>query len=118
MEEHAEKRGIRFLLNIARINTEALVDRGIDQEQAREIGLLVAEAVRVEHGGEPIYVPKGLVLVISARDREIWSKYSKYNGPDILTLAKEHDLTERQVYSIVARCREEDFNARQGKLFG
>lgn len=110
-----ETRGTQFFYDLARLVSEALEPSGIAPEQARQIGLQAAEHVRQAYGGQPIYVPKGLYLVVSERDREIWRKF---DGNNYHQLAREYDLTLRQIYSIIARVREEDFQRRQMGLFG
>lgn len=114
MDTSNEPRGTQFFYDLARLVGEALTMAGSDPEQAREIGLQAAEHVRQTYGGEPIYVPKGLSMVVSERDREIWRKY---DGTNHYRLAKEYCLTTRQIYNIVARVREEDFQRRQMGLF-
>ena len=115
MEEHADKRGVQALLDIASTVTAALVELQIAPDQARDIGLLTADSFRSTYGGEQLYIPKGLVLALSERDREIWRKYT---GANTFALSKEYDRTERQIYSIIGRVRAEEDNKRQGKLFG
>jgi len=115
MEEHAEKRGVQIFADIARLITESLLAAGLAAEKARQLGLQAADHVRKNFGGEQVYVPKGLALVVSERDREIWRKF---NGGNQHQLAKEYHLTERQIYNIVARVREEEFRRRQMGLFG
>lgn len=106
----AEKRGTQFFFDLVRLTTEALVATGIDAEQARKAALQVAEQARETYGGEQLYIPKGLALVVSERDREIWRKY---NGSNHFALAKEYNLTVRQIYSIIERVRAEEFHRRQ-----
>lgn len=115
MDKPNEPRGTQFFYDLARLVSEALTSSGADPEQARQIGLKASEHVRQTYGGEPIYVPKGLALVVTERDREIWRKY---DGTNHHRLAKEYKLTTRQIYNIVARVREEDFQRRQMGLFG
>jgi Mor family transcriptional regulator len=103
-------RGTQFFYDLARLVGEALEAAAVAPEQARLIGLQAAEHVRQTYGGEPIYVPKGLYLMVSERDRAI---YRAFDGGNHHRLAKEHSLTVRQIYSIVARVREEDFQRRQ-----
>lgn len=109
-----EPRGAQFFYDLARLVAEALAAAGLSSEQARQIGLQAAEKVRDAYGGQPIYVPKGLHLLVSERDREI---YRRFNGRNHHSLAKEHGLTVRQIYSIVARVREDEFQRRQMGLF-
>ncbi len=110
-----EKRGTQMLYSVAELVTEALRENQVEPDQARQVGLAAADLVRQHYGGEQIYVPKGLALIITERDREI---YRKFLGGNHFALAKEYGLTVRQIYSIVARVKEEEFLARQGDLFG
>lgn len=114
MQEHADKRGVQALLDIATTVSEALVKFGTAAARAEDIGLLTAAALRDTYGGEQLYIPKALGLAISDRDREI---YSKYDGNNTFALSKEYGLTERQIYICIGRIREEETVKRQMRLF-
>lgn len=115
MQEFADKRGVQALLEIAQVVTEELVAvEKMPEKRAGEIGLKVADALRRKYGGHPIYVPKGIALIVGERDREI---YRKFDGANVFALSREYDLTERQIYSIIARVRDDDFRRRQMGLF-
>lgn len=109
-----EPRGLQVLLTIADANTTALIEAGIEAEQARKVGLQVADQVRNLHGGEQIYIPKGVALVLRERDWQIWEEST---GRNHLVLAKKYDLTDRQIYNIIARCRIEHDRKHQLPLF-
>lgn len=109
-----EPRGTQFFYDLARLVAEALSAEGLGPDRARKIGLQTAEKVRDAYGGQPLYVPKGLCMLVSERDQEI---YRRFNGRNHHRLAKEHGLTVRQIYSIVAKVREEEFQRRQMGLF-
>ena len=113
MEEFAEKRGVQALLDVAQVVTDALVADGLEAGRARELGLLAAEKLRDVYGGDQVYIPRGLALLLSKRDLEI---YQKFNGSNHFALAKEHGLTERQVYNIIERVRREMFARQQPGL--
>jgi Mor family transcriptional regulator len=114
MDNLAEKRGVQILMDIAQVVTDSLVADGLDAGKAREIGLAAADLVRQSYGGEQLYVPKGLALIIGPRDREI---YGKFNGANCFALSKEYGVTERQIYNIIARIRAEEFRSKQCSLF-
>ncbi|WP_027714917.1 Mor transcription activator family protein [Desulfuromonas sp. TF] len=113
--EESEKRGSQVLFDLARLVTEGQIEAGAEPEQARTIGLKAADQVRRTYGGEQVYIPKGLALALTERDYEIWRKFT---GSNSFALAKEYGLTERQIYSILARVRDEEFRKRQMGLFG
>lgn len=113
MEEYAAKRGVQALLDVAQVVTEALVADGIEASRARELGLIAAEKLRDVYGGDQVYIPRGLALLLSRRDLEI---YQAFNGSNHFALAKEHNLTERQVYNIIERVRREMFARQQPGL--
>ncbi len=114
MIDERESRGTKVLLEIETLISEELQRHQVDPEKARTIGRCAAERVRQYYGGIQVYMPKGLALVLSERDREIWRKF---NGGNYAELAREYNLTDRQIRSIVARVKEEEFQKRQGKLF-
>ena len=115
MSQHPTGRpGMEALLEIARIVQEQLLASGIDTEEARKIGLKAADQVRQNYGGTEVYISKGLALILSERDWQIWREFDGSNHQE---LAHKYDTTSRHIYRIVARCREEDYLKRQGRLF-
>jgi Mor family transcriptional regulator len=114
MDQPTDRRGLQILYDIADTLATGLASSGVAKNQARELARQAADMVRHTYGGEQLYIPKGHALTLCERDREIWRKF---NGSNTLILAKDYDLTARQIYSIVARVREEEFHQRQGKLF-
>ncbi|PLY02751.1 MAG: transcriptional regulator [Desulfuromonas sp.] len=109
-----ETRGVSLLLTIADAGQEALVEAGIAPEIARAAALKAADRVRERHGGEQLYIPKGVAIALSERDWEIWREY---NGSNSFVLAKKHKLTERQIYNVISRCRAEHDRRNQMPLF-
>lgn len=108
------RQGMEALLEIARVVQEQLLADGLDNSKARDIALKASEKVRLLYGGTDVYIPKGIALVINERDWQVWHEFDGANHSE---LAKKYDTTPRHIYRIVARCREEDFLKRQGKLF-
>lgn len=93
---------------------EMLVEEGIDRSKAQRLAWMLAELIRRDWGGQQIYLSKGLSYEISQRDLEI---YREFDGSNHYYLAQKHNLTARQVYSVVARVRENELRRRQPALF-
>lgn len=70
--------------------------------------------IQANAGGGGVYVGKGHLWHITETHRRI---YSRFNGANHAQLAREFNLTERQIYSIIAAIGEEEFERRQMKLF-
>lgn len=69
-----------------------------------------------EMGGRGgIYIAKGLIAQLSARDREMCAKF---RGNNYRELAREYDLSEMRVRQIVDAWQRELFHSRQGLLPG
>jgi hypothetical protein len=69
-----------------------------------------------EMGGRGgIYIAKGLVAQLSARDREMCAKF---RGNNYRELAHEYGLTEMRVRQIVDTWQREQYERRQGRLPG
>lgn len=113
--EERETRGIKVLLTIADANQKALIETGIDPEVARKIALKAVDKLRTEHGGQQLYIPKGAIMELTQRDWHIWDEFNGFNRSE---LAKKYKLTERSIYLIVARCRDEHDRKHQMQLFG
>lgn len=109
-----ETRGLKMLHSIIDATVAETTASGFEAEQARQIGRRVADRVRKEHGGEQVYLSKGLILDLQERDWQIWEDFT---GSNHLALAKAHDLTERMIYNILAACRVEYDRLHQLSLF-
>lgn len=104
----------QLLRDLARIVAESLAEDGIGADRAREIGLRAADCVRETYGGEEIYIPTGLLMVIDDRDRSIWREF---DGGNARALARKHGTSYRHMLRILAACRREEFERRQMGLF-
>lgn len=71
------------------------------------------DRVALRCGGGQFYLPKGLALKLSQRDREI---YERFNGRNKRELAREYGVTETRIDQIVAAIRRAEFERRQGKI--
>lgn len=63
-----------------------------------EAALLLTETIRKHFGGISLYIPKGSEIEVTARHREI---YSRYNYRNAVELAKEYKLSVQCIYRIV-----------------
>jgi Mor family transcriptional regulator len=67
-----------------------------------------------QKGGGQVYLPKGVAVRLSLRDREMCAKFRG----DYRTLAREYGLTEVRVRQIVDTYQRERFLRRQSDLPG
>lgn len=89
----------------------------IPDEQAQTIGVSCVKDACKRFAGEMIYIPKGTLLWIDERDREMLAFYVAHDR-DIVATARQFDLSVPQAYRRIRMLQEADFNARQGGLFG
>ncbi|WP_153114592.1 Mor transcription activator family protein [Rhodocyclus tenuis] len=104
----------QLIADLAETIAAELVKSGQTEEIAVEIGVAVADKIRGDWGGEPIYIPKGCAIDISRRDVEI---FEKFNGTNHHALAREYNLTVIHIYRVVKAVRLEMVKKRQGALF-
>lgn len=83
-------------------------------EEARKRAELAMSRIQAEASGTGIYIAKGHLWFVSEKHRRI---YRRFSGSNHAALAKEFDLTERQIYSIIAMVGQEEFEKKQCKLF-
>lgn len=83
------------------------------QSMARTAVIQLQHLAR-EKGGKAIYLAKGVVAMLTARDREMCAKFR--GNYDVL--AREYNLTPMRVRQIVDTWRYEQFLERQGRLPG
>ncbi|STQ75519.1 Mor transcription activator family protein [Grimontia hollisae] len=81
---------------------------------ATGVAAKLTTSLAIYFGGRDIYIPKGDTLKASLRDIQIWRDF---NGRNIEQLAAQHNLTERQITSIIKEQRKAEVERRQRKLF-
>jgi Mor family transcriptional regulator len=96
------------------ICTEFIEELKMDPATARQAAELAVETLRTNAGGGGLYIAKGHLFAVTENHRRI---YRRFNGSNHFQLAREFNLSERQIYTIVERCQQEDFGRRQMKLF-
>jgi len=84
-------------------------------DQAVKAADMAIELMRSEISGNTVYFAKGHLYAITEKHRRI---YRRFTGANHAQLAREFNLTERQIYSIVAAVGDEEFKRRQGTLPG
>ncbi|MCB1908453.1 MAG: hypothetical protein KDH15_13880 [Rhodocyclaceae bacterium] len=105
--EMKESRGELVLTLIADAVSRRLQRRGMDKEQADEVGAECGEDVRTSlGGGVPVYIPNGKQSTgrIAERNAEIWKAF---NGSNYEELARAYDLSVMMVRRIIAKVRRE-----------
>lgn len=118
MSEQSDKRGkfSALLAELAgRIAVGYVEELKMTPEDAKRAADLAMEMIRNHAGGGALYIAKGHLWAITEKHRRI---YRRFTGANHAQLAREFDLTERQIYSIVAAVGEEEFQRRQCKLPG
>lgn len=89
---------------------------GLSEEDAAEIGMRSAQQVCDEFGGMLIYVPQGLALRISARDKALYEEYLA-NGRDAAAVARKFNLSIQSAYKRIRMIEATAYAERQGSLF-
>ena len=92
-----------------------------DEEAVSALGLerlaelVVGQVDRVAQkiGGCGFYMPRGIGIRLSARDREIAAAWRGNNGH---ILARQHKVSEMRIAQILKKWRLEQFALKQGKL--
>jgi Mor family transcriptional regulator len=85
----------------------------LGRERLAAIVVEQVDRVALRCGGGQFYLPKGLALKLSQRDREI---FERFNGRNKRELAREFGVTEMRIDQIVAAVRRAEFERRQGKI--
>lgn len=88
------------------------VEGKLSEAEALRLAKLLADQVGRDWAGQQVYIGRGSVLC--ERDHEI---FRRFDGRNHHLLAREYQLTERQIYNIVSRVREAEFRRRQVPLF-
>ena len=101
---------VQLLDNAARTITQC----GVDAEKAEQLALEVVREQAMLFGGMQIYLPKGDDLKRALRDREIYRQAGRI---DIAILARQHNLSMKQIWEIQRTQRELHIQRIQPTLF-
>ncbi|MFC3113825.1 Mor transcription activator family protein [Rodentibacter caecimuris] len=88
---------------------------GIDPSLAQQISIEIAGKIAESWGGEVIYIPRNLILLLSERDRKI---FNEFNGSNHRELARKYNCSMQWIYQIVKRVTKEEIARRQFDMFG
>ncbi|TFU50486.1 transcriptional regulator [Pasteurella sp. WM03] len=88
---------------------------GIDPFLAQQISIEIAGKIAESWGGEVIYIPRNLILLLSERDRKI---FNEFNGSNQRELARKYNCSMQWIYQIVKRVTKEEIARRQFDMFG
>jgi Mor family transcriptional regulator len=94
--------------------TKFLTERGMDPKAAGEAAFSATEHVRANVGGRVVYIPFGVSYEAQKRWEEIWEKF---NGGNVVQLAREYDCTEVHINRILRQMRERKRREVQGDMF-
>lgn len=83
---------------------------GFPEEQAEFAAREAAELIRVNWGGQVLYLAKGVTYQATQRDLEIWRQFTGNNAAD---LGKMYRLSTRMILYIVKRMRAVEHARRQ-----
>lgn len=90
-------------------------DLAMPLDRAQVIMREVAHEFCREWGGDRVYLPKDIELPLQRRDREIWERYT---GDNAWQLAREYNLTQRQIRYIIQLMRKRAVQLNQIELPG
>jgi len=86
-----------------------LIDRGIPEATAIEVGGELADHFTEYWGGLQIYIPKNLRYQITQRDQEI---FEEFDGSNMEAICRKHGITVRSFYRVINSVRT---NRKKGK---
>lgn len=103
-----------LLADLAKHTVVAVQEFGVSEEQAENIGMIVAMKISQSWGGLNVYMPKALELFACEREKQI---YNEFNGTNHAYLAKKYNLSLQWIYKIVKKVQKEEVNKRQMDMF-
>lgn len=83
-------------------------------DKAKQISIDVAHEIAKTWGGEVIYIPRNVALLLSERDHQIWQEFNGFNHRE---LARKYNVSMAWVYQIVKRMRKAEIARRQFDMF-
>ena len=75
-----------------------LIGKGVDKTIADESAEEAVENIRINFGGEMVYIGKGKAYDINKRDARVWNDF---NGKNHKELCRKYDISIQQVYKII-----------------
>ena len=99
----------RTLSDILAVIEAFFIRRNLQKTGASGLAKDVVRELATYFGGRPIYLPRGDRFNKALRNRAI---YETHDGTNVTDLAREHRLSTKQVYEILANERERRKHAR------
>lgn len=113
--ETFENKAPEILLDLAKHIEVGLVEKlNATEADAKSFSVEMAQVIAKNWGGEVIYIPRNLVLLLSERDKKI---YDEFNGMNHRELARKYNVSMQWVYAIVKRIGKEEIAKRQLDMF-
>ncbi|OOR97172.1 transcriptional regulator [Canicola haemoglobinophilus] len=82
--------------------------------KAKQISVDVAHEIANAWGGEVIYIPRNVALLLSERDHKIWQEFNGFNHRE---LSRKYSVSMVWVYQIVKRMRKAEIARNQFDMF-
>ncbi|WP_373100812.1 MULTISPECIES: Mor transcription activator family protein [Pasteurellaceae] len=117
--ETFEQKAPEILADLARhieaeLISAASANDTLTNEKAKQVGIEIAHKIAHAWGGEVIYIPRNLILLLNERDRKIWQEFNGFNHRE---LARKYKVSMQWVYQIVKKMRKEEIARRQFDMF-
>lgn len=87
-----------IMQTVAEFVGNQLMQDGVDERKAVELGLNCAHAVMTALGGDNVYIPKGVFMEYNQRDLEIADMFGRVSMREI---CEKYNITARRVYQII-----------------
>ena len=114
--ETFEQKAPEVLADLAKhIECELVEKHEFASDNAKQVGVEIAQRIAKNWGGEVIYIPRNLILLLNERDMQI---YHEFNGHNHRELARKYNVSMQWIYAIIKRITKEEIAKRQGDLFG
>ena len=103
-----------LLTDLADQAKHLLIEYGIKDEVATQVGHGLADHLAAHWGGETICFPKDCAFEFAKRDFDLWNDF---DGSNHATLANKYEIGLRAVYKIIKKMRERQIALAQPGLF-
>jgi len=97
-----KRKGPELIAELADLAARELEEVGLPQEQARDLGVRIADAFAGSFGGVLVYIPQNTAKRIAERDEEILRELGTV---DAQTLALKHGICVQQIYRAARRAK-------------
>ncbi|MDD0823738.1 Mor transcription activator family protein [Mannheimia sp. AT1] len=110
-----EEKAPEVLTDLAKhIEVELEEKHQFTPEQAKQVGIDIAQRIAQNWGGEVIYIPRNLLMALNERDMKI---YEEFNGNNHRELARKYNVSMQWVYKIVKKVHKDEVARRQMSMF-